>query len=420
MITVYDINLVADLKGFGATHYRLTVNKDISLADWKILNEDYTVKFALPTKAGEHTVYIQLKNPYNISQIFSETINYVPYNEGEVIPPTTPTGLTASLITTTGFRISWSPSIGFNSITYEVYRNDIKVGDTETTTYDFTGLQADTNHSITIRAIDSEELTSNFSPVLVVKTSASVPVEETSLVGNVIITQVFSPSSTIVNTQEDCQIDHCFVTLYNKSASDIPLDNARLYWKYSDYPTWHEVELSGIIKSGKHFLIRGSKLTGTAPGTTIIMDWSLKQVDLECWVDWTEFIDPNPSDVLNRDFRMVEWANTHNFLYIGSKSGVVYLSNATENIETLPTNPWLVKNTLPNYVDLVGVIGKDGENIIAETTPAGNLKKTVIADRKWISNRYQDTDDNSADFSMTSTVFTNPQDLAAIIKNSLS
>ena len=100
-----DIFLKIQLKGYGATHYRATVG-NIEEAEWKILNEDYTVKFALPTKAGEHTVYVQLKNPYNISQIFSETINYVPYNEGEVIPPTTPTGLTASLITTTGFRIS--------------------------------------------------------------------------------------------------------------------------------------------------------------------------------------------------------------------------------------------------------------------------------------------------------------------------
>ena len=412
MQLVNDINLKLQLDGYGATHYRISIS-DINNAEWKFLNEDYIVYFTLPNAEGDYTIYYQLKNNYNQSLVLSLQVRYNDVVDTE--PPSIPQNLVASSITETSFRLQWDESTDNESVVgYDIYFNDAFKISSTSNIITINNLMPNTEYTIKVRAKDSMNNISDFSSSIVAKTLRS---SVSTLVGNVIIAQAFSPSSTIVNVQDGISVDHCFITLYNKSDYDISLNNAKLYWKYDAYPQWIKTDLSGTIKAKKHFLIRGSKLTGVVEGTTILSDWSIAVPDLDCSVVWNEFVDPNPEDPANHDNRMIQWAIDNNLFYLSSKTGSAYLSNS-EHVGELPDNPWLEKANLPDYVDLVGFLGKDYENDVAETAPVNGVKKSLLYNRILVNNQYQDTDNNSADFTPRSVMLGSPQDVSALIKSS--
>jgi chitodextrinase len=74
-------------------------------------------------------------------------------------PPTAPTNVASSNITSTGVRISWTAATDNVAVTsYNLYRNGtyVKTVSGVTTTYSFSGLTAGTTNSITVRALDAE------------------------------------------------------------------------------------------------------------------------------------------------------------------------------------------------------------------------------------------------------------------------
>lgn len=413
MLVLNDINLKIILSGYGATHYRITTG-DINQAQWNLLDEDYIIHFSLPNKEGIYVVSYQLKNPYNVSQVLTEEIQY----QELIIISKKPTNLVASSITEYGFTLNWnSPEDQSLVVSYEIYANGISIGNSTSNQFIATNLLKSTTYQISVKTVDQNGTKDNESDPISIRT-ADEKVISTNLINNITIAQVYAPSSTIVNIQDGIVIDCSFLSLYNNSDEDIDLKNARIYWKYDAYPTWHKVILSGIIKSKKHFLIRGSRLTGTLPGVNILVDWTKVVPDLNCTVDWSQFVDPNPEDTAGAETRMVEWASNNNLLFIASKTGVVYLSNDDIDISQLPSNPWINKSSLSGYVDLVGVLGSDGINDIGETSPINGVKKSLIFNRKKVNNLYQDTDNNSVDFESVNSILSNTTDVDALIKNS--
>lgn len=413
MLLVNDINIKAEIIGYGATHYKMS-HLSLDGSPWIPIPEDYILHYELPNAYGIYNISIQLKNPYSVSQIIQKQVNYI--EEVDLAGPTAPSNLIYSNLSSNGFDIQWEESIDNVSVSgYDIYLNSIKIDTVNELSYSFTGLEQNHEYSVYIKAFDSSGNYSENSNVITAKTLEG----DISLKGNVVIVQVFSPSSTIVNTQDGVTIDSCFITLYNKSSKDIDLSLAKLYWKYDAYPSWHKVNLSGTIKANGHFLIRGSKLAGTISGTNILVNWETAKPDLDCSVDWSKFIDTNPGDVNGISDRMVEWACSFNFLYIASKTGVVYLSDGDEPIESIPYNPWLSSNENNLYVDMVGLLGKDGVNDIGETSPMTGVKKSLIYNRKKDSlNKYIDTDNNSADFEPINTLLGTSQDVSSLIKKS--
>lgn len=413
MLVLNDINIKVELSGYGATHYRITTG-DINQAQWNILNEDYIIHFSLPNKEGNYVVSYQLRNPYNESQVLTHEVQY----QELVILSKKPTNLISSNITQSSFDLSWSVPEDLSSVvSYEIYANGVSIGNSTSTSFTVTGLTKSTSYSITVKTVDDQGVKDNESDGIQVIT-ADENIISTNLINNVTIAQIYAPSSTIVNTQDGIVIDCSFVSLYNNADEDIDLKNARIYWKYDAYPTWNKVILSGIIKSKKHFLIRGSRLTGIMPGTNIFVDWTEIVPDLNCTVDWQQFVDPNPEDAAGAEARKIEWASNNNLLFVASKTGVIYLSNEDLEISNMPYNPWLNKSSLSGYVDLVGLLGSDGINDIGETIPINNVKKSLIFNRKKVNNIYQDTDNNSIDFEPQNSILTNTTDVDALIKNS--
>ena len=96
--------------------------------------------------------------------------------------PSKPANLLASNLTTTAFRITWmaaTDNIGVTS--YNIYRAGVLVGTSVVTTFDLTGLAPDTNHRMTVKAVDAAGNVSGASAALVVRTLAEPPSIPTGL-----------------------------------------------------------------------------------------------------------------------------------------------------------------------------------------------------------------------------------------------
>ena len=78
------------------------------------------------------------------------------FNLADTTPPTTPTGLTATVAGSTGANLSWNASTDNVGVTgYIVRRNGVQVATPATTTYADAGLSAATTYNYTVAARDA-------------------------------------------------------------------------------------------------------------------------------------------------------------------------------------------------------------------------------------------------------------------------
>jgi len=102
---------------------------------------------------------------------------------GDTSPPTVPTGLASSAITTTGFTLTWTASTDAVGVTgYEVQRDGVPVATPTGTSATLTGLSASTTYSMKVRARDAAGNWSALSSALLVTTGA--PAAGTSVFGS--------------------------------------------------------------------------------------------------------------------------------------------------------------------------------------------------------------------------------------------
>jgi glucose/arabinose dehydrogenase/chitodextrinase len=74
----------------------------------------------------------------------------------DTTPPSTPTGLTATAISSAQINLSWNASTDNVAVTgYQVFRNGAQVGTSTTTTFSDTGLSPSTSYSYAVRAVDA-------------------------------------------------------------------------------------------------------------------------------------------------------------------------------------------------------------------------------------------------------------------------
>ena len=102
--------------------------------------------------------------------------NSVPDNT----PPTVPTNLSSSNISSTSFTLSWSASTdsGSGVAGYDVYRNGVSIGSTSATSMSVTGLSPSTTYSMTVRARDVQNNVSAQSAPLSVTTTPPGAVDD--------------------------------------------------------------------------------------------------------------------------------------------------------------------------------------------------------------------------------------------------
>jgi len=74
----------------------------------------------------------------------------------DTLPPSVPTGLTATAISSSQINLSWSASTDNVAVTsYKIYRNGSQIGTSASTNYSDTGLSASTNYTYTVSAYDA-------------------------------------------------------------------------------------------------------------------------------------------------------------------------------------------------------------------------------------------------------------------------
>lgn len=114
-------------------------------------------------------------------------------DNSDIIPPTLPTNLIASLVTQNSFTLNWGAStdnVGVKE--YEIFLNGSSAGKTTNTNINLSELNPGTNYAVTVQASDDAGNKSDQSTVLQVSTQAIiiVPVNSISLNPNVIDVQV--------------------------------------------------------------------------------------------------------------------------------------------------------------------------------------------------------------------------------------
>jgi chitodextrinase len=214
----FKVNWTASTDSIGVTGYNIYRN-GAYFATVGGTTTSYTFSGLLANTTYSITVlaYDAEKNRSALSTALSvKTLSVVSLPDTQA--PTIPGGLSASNMTTSGFRVSWTASTDNVGVTgYNVYRNGAyvaTVGGT-TTNYTFSGLAANTTYNITVMAYDAAKNKSALSTALGVKTLSDVSGPDTQ--GPTVPGAVSSSNVTTsgFNVSWSASTDNVGVTGYN-------------------------------------------------------------------------------------------------------------------------------------------------------------------------------------------------------------
>jgi chitodextrinase len=179
---------VAGIVDFGAnkpstTNSTAYVHGKNTSGQWGIFRSiDYGANWELITPVdkpfGQPTQMEACRKVYGRIFISEEatgiSCGFIQSSTADTQPPTAPTALTSSQVTTTSFTLSWSPSTDNVGVTgYEVFKDGVLSGTTTgATTLNLTGLAASTTYLMTVKAKDAASNTSPASAALNVTTSS--------------------------------------------------------------------------------------------------------------------------------------------------------------------------------------------------------------------------------------------------------
>lgn len=138
--------------------------------------------FTIPTSATDGPTRMRVSMKYNGIPTSCETFTYGEVEDytvnivgsgADTQPPTAPTGLVASNVTSTTLDLTWNASTDNVGVTeYEVYEGATLLGTTANTTTGITGLTANTTYSFSVKAKDAAGNVSASSNVATVTTQS--------------------------------------------------------------------------------------------------------------------------------------------------------------------------------------------------------------------------------------------------------
>jgi chitodextrinase len=154
----------------------------------------------------------------------------------DTTPPSTPTGLTTSVISSSQVNLTWSPSTDNTAVTgYKIYRGGVQIGTATTNSYSDTGLSANTTYSYTVSAYDGAGNNSTQSTSVSATTQATLPVISNLVGSNT--TQTQTTISWDTNVPTNGQIFYGLTTSYGSQSALV--DN-------TIKTTTHSITLSGL------------------------------------------------------------------------------------------------------------------------------------------------------------------------------
>lgn len=122
---------------------------------------DYLFIVTATTNNPKIRVYAS-KNEQDDREVYIDAVSIFVYEEEDDIPPTSPSNLSTSGITTSSVTLSWSGSNDNVGVAgYKIYRNNTSIGETSSLSYNVTGLSGNTNYTFYVKAYDEAM---NYSP----------------------------------------------------------------------------------------------------------------------------------------------------------------------------------------------------------------------------------------------------------------
>ena len=240
-----------------------TPNGNVAFAptgDWTIWNG---VSVTVPMSGGNNV--IRLTSGTNGGPNLDRLV--VTGGELDTTPPSAPTGLSASNISSTGFTLSWNASTdsGSGVASYEVFTGSTSRGTTSNTSMNVSGLSASTTYSVTVRAKDLANNVSSPSAPLSVTTTGTPPGP----------TGVMTPGANLMN-----------IGWYN-GWSDFFASGVN--WNTTTNP-WNPAFISD--------------LQGASIKCLRFMDWNL--VNMSCVITWSQRI-PKTANHYNTSNNVPAW-----------------------------------------------------------------------------------------------------------------
>jgi glucose/arabinose dehydrogenase/chitodextrinase len=182
------------------------------------------------TTTGSYDVIGNQNNDAWVSHVVAFKAD--PGTPADTTPPTTPTNLSGTGVSVSQINLSWNAATDNVGVTgYKVFRNGTQVGTSATTTFQDTGLTANTTYSYTVSAYDAAGNNSSVSAPASVSTQPDTtpPSVPTNLATQVV-------SSTQINLSWSASTDNVGVTGYNiyrggtflKSSTVTPVQDAGL------------------------------------------------------------------------------------------------------------------------------------------------------------------------------------------------
>lgn len=115
---------------------------------------------------------VQAKSASGLTSPQSTALNIQTSPANTVEKPTAPTNLHSMGVTAHSVSLMWGPSTHSQGIQrYEIFRQGVKIAQTTTTQHNVTGLSADTQYKFTVKAVSQNNISSDASNELTVKTN---------------------------------------------------------------------------------------------------------------------------------------------------------------------------------------------------------------------------------------------------------
>jgi chitodextrinase len=167
----------------------------------------------------------------------------------DATPPSTPTGVTATVISSSQINLNWNPSTDNVGVTgYNVFRNAVNIAAVSGTSYPDTSLTPDTTYFYTISAYDAAGNESSISDKVSAKT-LTTPSDSTSpVISNARVYYITRSSARITwttNEPSDSQVEYGRTKAYGSKTS---LNTAMV--------TGHSVTINGLSsRTTYHFRV---------------------------------------------------------------------------------------------------------------------------------------------------------------------
>ncbi len=265
----------------------------------------------------------------NVSAL-SDALNVKTIASVETIPPSVPTAVQASNVTTTSLNVTWTASTDNVGVTgYEVYVDGKLVGSSATTVFNVTGLKQNTVYAITVIAIDDAGN----------RSVASTPINVTTADGEAPTAPTGMKSSAITNNS--------FKVEWTAATDNVAVKEYEVYrsGQLLTKTTATEYEFVGLV-SNVTFAITVIAVDAAGNKSVASEPLAVKTLGNKTYANTisfadnknTFFLDDHPDKSKNETFRHpgdktvghITWDD--NFIYLGYQSDdLAHVSSATES-----------------------------------------------------------------------------------------